>query len=84
MARKDPYDPEEGIIDLFDIVDDPEASPEPEPRGGFMMMAGKPCRGSPKRPIRKPRPGEESERVVSRYPLRTAMIFLKRSKRHPS
>ena len=25
MARKDPYDPEEGIIDLFDIVDDPEA-----------------------------------------------------------
>lgn len=34
MARKDPYDPEEGIIDLFDIVDDPEASPEPDaPRG---------------------------------------------------
>lgn len=49
MARKDPYDPEEGIIDLFDIVDDPEASPERSPAGLFMMMAGKPCRGSPKR-----------------------------------
>ena len=35
MARKDPYDPEEGIIDLFDIVDDPEASPEPEPRSNY-------------------------------------------------
>lgn len=84
MARKDPYDPEEGIIDLFDIVDDPEASPEPEPRGLFMMMAGKPCRGSPKRPIRKPRPGKSPNGWCHGILLRTVMIFLKRSKRRPS
>ena len=47
MARKDPYDPEEGIIDLFDIVDDPEASPEPEPRGSIHEDAGHARPGQP-------------------------------------
>lgn len=84
MARKDPYDPEEGIIDLFDIVDDPEASPEPEPRGALHDDGGKPCRGSPKRPIRKPRPGKSPNGWCHGILLRTVMIFLKRSKRRPS
>ena len=77
MARKDPYDPEEGIIDLFDILNR-------SPAGLFMMMAGKPCRGSPKRPIRKLRPGKSPNGWCRGILLRTAMIFLKRSKRHPS
>lgn len=40
MAQKTPYDPEEGIIDLFDIVDDPEASPQPEPCGAVRVGGG--------------------------------------------
>ena len=80
MARKDPYDPEEGIIDLFDIVDDPGVDLAARQRG----LAGKPCRGSPKRPIRKPRPGKSPNGWCRGILLRTAMIFLKRSKRRPS
>ena len=72
MARKDPYDPEEGIIDLFDIVDDPEASPEPEPRGLFMMKAGRPCRDSPKRPSRKALRGKRANVWCRGILLRTA------------
>ncbi len=69
MARKDPYAPEEGIIDLFDIVDNPEASPEPEPRGalyddGAQALPEQPEASEPENPSR-----EEAERVVSRYPF---------------
>lgn len=84
MARKDPYDPEEGIIDLFDIVDDPEASPEPEPRGALHDDGGQALPGQPEAAIRKPRPGKSPNGWCRGILLRTAMIFLKRSKRRPS
>ena len=81
MARKDPYDPEEGIIDLFDIVDDPEASPEPEPEL-FMMMAGSPAGAA--RSGRSGNPArEESERVVSRYPFENSDDFLEEIEKTP-
>lgn len=83
MARKDPYDPEEGIIDLFDIVDDPEASPEPEPRGalhddGEQALPGQPEAAEPETP-----PGEEAERVVSRYPFENSDDFLEEIEKTP-
>lgn len=83
MARKDPYDPEEGIIDLFDIVDDPEASPEPEPRGalhddGEQALPRQPEAVEPETP-----PGEEAERVVSRYPFENSDDFLEEIEKTP-
>lgn len=83
MARKDPYDPEEGIIDLFDIVDDPEASPEPEPRGalhddGEQALPRQPEAAEPETP-----PGEEAERVVSRYPFENSDDFLEEIEKTP-
>ena len=56
MARKDPLTtPEEGITRPFLISSmTPRRLLNRSPAGLFMMMAGKPCRGSPKRPIRKP------------------------------
>lgn len=64
MAQKTPYDPEEGIIDLFDIVDDPEASPQPEPCGAVRVGGGT---GDA-----VPEPAEREEDpgyIVSRYPF---------------
>ena len=64
MAQKNPYDPEEGIIDLFDIVDDPEASPQPEPCGAVRVGGGT---GDA-----VPEPAEREEDpgyIVSRYPF---------------
>lgn len=64
MAQKTPYDPEEGIIDLFDIVDDPEASPQPEPCGAVRVGGGA---GDA-----VPEPAEREEDpgyIVSRYPF---------------
>lgn len=70
MAQKNPYDREEGIIDLFDIVDDPEASPQPEPRGAVHVGGGT---GDA-----VPEPAEREEGagcVVSRYPFENVDEF---------
>lgn len=83
MARKDPYDPEEGIIDLFDIVDDPEASPEPEPRGALHDDGGQALPGQPEAAEPETPPGEESERVVSRYPFENSDDFLEEIEKTP-
>lgn len=83
MARKDPYDPEEGIIDLFDIVDDPEASPEPEPRGALHDDGGQALPGQPEAAEPETLPGEESERVVSRYPFENSDDFLEEIEKTP-
>ena len=64
MAQKTPYDPEEGIIDLFDIVDDPEASPQPEPCGAVRVGGGT---GDA---VSEPAEWEEDPGyIVSRYPF---------------
>lgn len=64
MAQKTPYDPEEGIIDLFDIVDDPEASPQPEPCGAVRVGGGT---GDA---VSEPAEREEDPGyIVSRYPF---------------
>ena len=81
--RKDPYDPEEGIIDLFDIVDDPEASPEPEPRGALHDDGGQALPGQPEAADPETPPGEESERVVSRYPFENSDDFLEEIEKTP-
>lgn len=83
MARKDPYDPEEGIIDLFDVVDDPEASPETEPRGdlhdgGTHAMPERPEAAGPEDPS-----GGEAERVMSRYPFENSDDFLEEIEKTP-
>lgn len=76
MARKDPYDPEEGIIDLFDVVDNPEEFPEQEPRGDLyddraQALPEPPEAASPEDPS-----GEGGERVMSRYPFENSDDFL--------
>lgn len=83
MARKDPYDPEEGIIDLFDIVDDPEASPEPEPRGALHDEGGQALPGQPEKAEPESPPREEGERVVSRYPFENSDDFLEEIEKTP-
>ncbi len=83
MARKDPYDPEEGIIDLFDIVDDPEASPEPEPRGALHDEGGQALPGQPETAEPESPPREEGERVVSRYPFENSDDFLEEIEKTP-
>ncbi len=70
MAQKTPCDREEGIIDLFDIVDDPEASPQPEPCGAVHVGGGT---GHD-----VPEPAEREEGsgwVVSRYPFENVDEF---------
>lgn len=76
MARKDPYAPEEGIIDLFDVVDNPEEFPELEPRGDLyddraQALPDPPDAASPEDPS-----DEGAERVMSRYPFENSDDFL--------
>lgn len=83
MARKDPYDPEEGIIDLLISSMTPRRLLNRSPAGLFMMMAGKPCRGQPEAADPETPPGEESERVVSRYPFENSDDFLEEIEKTP-
>lgn len=88
MAQKNPYDPEAGIIDLFEIVDDPEAAPETEGFGAVRdgqagVAAGHPDErpeGHSGESLGEPREGEQPEEAAemlasSRYPFENSEEF---------
>lgn len=83
MARKDPYTPEEGIIDLFDIVDASETSPELKPRRTLHDDGGQALPGQSEAADPEIPPGEESKRVVSRYPFENSDDFLEEIEKTP-
>lgn len=81
MAPKDRCGPEEGIIELFDIVDGPEAAPGTAP-GAFGDAAPEearpetPAPDQPREPAEADGPAGESGQTVSRYPFENGTDFL--------
>lgn len=81
MAPKDRCDPEEGIIELFDIVDGPEAASGKTP-GTFGDAALEeatpetPAPDQPHEPAEADGPAGESGQSVSRYPFENGTDFL--------
>ena len=77
MAQNTPCDPEKGIIDLFDIVDDPEASPQPEPCGA-LYDAGEAAAPEP------PDGEANTGHLMSRYPFENGVDFQRERGEAPS
>lgn len=81
MAPKDRCDPEEGIIELFDIVDGPEAASGKTP-GTFGDAVPEeatpetPAPDQPHEPAEADGPAGENGQTVSRYPFENGTDFL--------
>ncbi len=75
MAQKAPYDPEEGIIDLFEIVDDP-VSPQSGLYGEFREEVSEPVEFEAREPAAaQDEASGETERPLSRYPFENEEAF---------